>query len=116
MSYIMRNISFFFSLFLSCGIFVSKESINWQKTVSSSVSNFKDDDEAVEEYLFSSKEVTLQIAFCRTSGCDFLLDFICCPISFFFGVQLETLNAAVEVSDTLEYKSEVEFLKKYEAF
>lgn len=36
----------------------------------------------IEEYLFSSKDVTLEIAF-TTSGCDFPFDFICLLKPFF---------------------------------
>lgn len=80
----MRNISFFFCIFSCWGIFVSNESINWQNATSSSISGLRGDDDEAGEELFSNREVTLQIVFCRKSGSDFPFDFIRCPVKAFF--------------------------------
>ena len=92
---------------------LSKDSTNWQKDISSVVSGFNDnDDGAIEEllYLFSNRNVTLQMAF-SISG-KFFLNFRC-PLNFFFSIYFEALNVDEEVSSE---QTEIESLKKCEAF
>lgn len=73
--------------------------------MSSVISGFNGDEEFDEEveYLVSSKEVTLEIALCKISGCFPVFPLILDPLKILFRAQSEILISDMEeVSDIFE--------------